>query len=226
MRILVVEDQADVAEFLVRVLGTARWAADVASCGAAALERAASVDYDLIILDLGLPDIDGLTVCRTLRGRGVRLPVLVLTAYSDLHDRVRGLDSGADDYLAKPFEPEELLARLRALLRRQSLSTDPVLRVADLTLDPALRRVERAGRTVPLSPREYAVLEYLLRMPHRVVSRLQLIDHVWDDNIEPAANAVEVLVSRVRRKIDGPSQQPLLHTVRGAGYLLTDRVQP
>jgi len=223
MRILVVEDQPDVADLLCRTLGTAHWAADVACCGTDALERMAGGDYDLVILDLGLPDMDGLAVCRALRSRGVRVPVLVLTARGTVHDKVAGLDAGADDYLPKPFEPDELLARLRALLLRQALSTDPVLRLADLTLDPATRRVERAGQPIALSLREYALLEYLLRVPHRAVTRLQLIDHVWDDNFEPVANAVEVLISRVRRKIDGPSLLPLLHTVRGAGYMLSDR---
>ena len=222
MRILVVEDDPEVQEFLLRVLREAAWAADAAPDGARALQALAVNEYDLAVLDVGLPDIDGFEVCRRLRARGDRTPVLVLTARNAVNDRVRGLDAGADDYLAKPFAVNELLARLRALARRPATAFDPVLTLADLTLEPASRRVTRAGADITLSAREYALMEYLLRTARRVVSRAQILDHVWDDNFDPVANAVDVLVGRLRRKIDREGLAPLLHTVRGAGYILTD----
>ena len=222
MRILVVEDDPEVQEFLLRVLREAAWAADAAPDGARALQALAVNEYDLAVLDVGLPDIDGFEVCRRLRARGDRTPVLVLTARNAVNDRVRGLDAGADDYLAKPFAVNELLARLRALARRPATAFDPVLTLADLSLEPASRRVTRAGADITLSAREYALLEYLLRTARRVVSRAQILDHVWDDNFDPVANAVDVLVGRLRRKIDREGLAPLLHTVRGAGYILTD----
>lgn len=223
MRVLVVEDDPAVADLLVRTLSRAHWAADIAPDGRHALAALQTNDYDLVVLDLGLPDVDGVEVCRRWRAAGGRAPILILTARGALHERVAGLDAGADDYLAKPFEPEELLARLRALARREPSPLAPVLRLGDLALDPATRDVRRDGKPIALSPREYALLEYLLRNPHRVVSRTRLMEHVWDDNFDPVANAVEVLVSRVRRKVDAPGLSPLFQTVRGAGYMLTDR---
>lgn len=223
MRILVVEDDRALADLLVRTLARAHWAADIASDGRSALAALHTVPYDLVVLDLGLPDLDGVEVCRQWRASGGRAPILILTARGSLQHRVTGLDAGADDYLPKPFEPDELLARLRALARREPSLQAPVLRLGDLELDPATHHVRRAGAALALSPREYALLEYLLRHPHRVVSRSRLIEHVWDDNFDPVANAVEVLVSRVRRKVDGPGRAPLFQTVRGAGYMLTDR---
>jgi two-component system copper resistance phosphate regulon response regulator CusR len=226
MRILVVEDDPEVSEFLLRVLREAAWAADAARNGEEALAALAAREYDLAILDVGLPDIDGFEVCRRARARGDRTPVLVLTARNAVNDRVRGLDAGADDYLAKPFAVNELLARLRALARRPAASLEPVLRLADLELDPATRRAARAGAAIVLTAREYALLEYLMRNSRRVVSRAQILSHVWDDNFDPVANAVDVLVGRLRRKIDPDGAAVLLHTVRGAGYTLTDRTQP
>lgn len=226
MRVLVVEDDHDVADLLVRTLARAHWAADIAATGRAALSALQLNEYDLVVLDLGLPDMDGLEVCRTWRAAGGRAPVLILTARGALQERVTGLDAGADDYLPKPFEPEELLARLRALSRRNPSPLAPVLQLGDLELDPATHNVRRAGASLALSPREYALLEYMLRHPHRVISRARLIEHVWDDNFDPVANAVEVLVSRVRRKVDVPELPPLFHTVRGAGYMLTNRRPP
>ncbi len=222
MRVLVVEDDPDVADFLVRALQDAAWAADVAPTGARALECLAVTEYDLAVLDLGLPDMDGSEVCRRWRRQGGRTPILMLTARHALTDRVTGLDAGADDYLGKPFAVEELLARLRALARRPSTTLEARLRVADLELDPAERVAYRAGRTIRLTAREYALVEYLMRNSRRVVSRANILDHVWDDNFDPVANAVDVLVARVRRKIDQPGERPLLQTVRGAGYVLSD----
>lgn len=223
MRLLVVEDDPEVQAFLLRVLREAAWAADAVPSGQRALDALASTEYDLAIVDVGLPDLDGFELCRQLRARGDRTPLLVLTARNAVNDRVRGLDAGADDYLAKPFAVNELLARLRALARRPATSLEPVLRLADLELDPASRIARRAGVEISLTAREYALLDYLLRNPRRVVSRAKILEHVWDDNFDPVANAVDVLVGRLRRKIDRETLQPLLHTVRGAGYVLTDR---
>jgi len=223
VHLLVVEDDPEVSEFILRVLREAAWAADPARDAKQALDALAVGEYDLVILDVGLPDLDGFEVCRRMRSRGDRTPVLVLTARNAVNDRVRGLDAGADDYLAKPFAVSELLARLRALARRPAASLDPVLRLADLELDPATRHANRAGHSVTLTTREYALLEYLLRNPRRVVSRAQILAHVWDDNFDPVANAVDVLMGRLRRKVDRAGLTPLVHTVRGAGYVLTDR---
>jgi len=223
MRVLVVEDEPEVRDFLLRVLREAAWAADAAPNGTRALAALKDGEYDLAVLDVGLPDMDGFEVCRRLRARGDRTPVLILTARHAVNDRVRGLDAGADDYLAKPFAVSELLARLRALARRPAAALDPVLRIADLELEPATRQASRAGVPIALTAREYALLEYLLRNPRRVVSRAQILAHVWDDNFDPVANAVDVLVGRLRRKVDTDALTPLLHTVRGAGYVLTDR---
>ena len=223
MRVLVVEDDAEVRDFLLRVIREAGWAPDGVSDGRSALGALARGPYDLVVLDVGLPDMDGFSVCRALRARGDRTPVLVLTARNAVNDRVQGLDAGADDYLAKPFAVSELMARLRALARRPVAALEPVLRVADLELDSASRQARRGDAPLTLTPRELALLEYLLRNPRRVLSRSQILDHVWDDNFDPVANAVDVLVGRLRRKVDRDGLVPLLHTVRGTGYILTDR---
>ncbi len=223
MRVLVVEDEAEVQDFLLRVLREAAWAADPVSNGQHALDALLHGTYDLVVLDVGLPDFDGFEVCRQMRARGDRTPVLVLTARNAVNDRVRGLDAGADDYLAKPFAVSELLARLRALARRPAVALQPTMKFADLELDPATHHAERAGRPISLTAREFALLEYLLRNPRRVLTRAQILDNVWDDNFDPVANAVDVLVGRVRRKIDMDGMVPLLHTVRGAGYMLGER---
>jgi len=225
MRLLVVEDDPEVSAFLVRVLREAAWAADAVRTGAQALKALAASEYDLVILDIGLPDIDGFEVCRVLRERGDRTPVLMLTARDAVNDRVRGLDAGADDYLPKPFAVSELLARLRSLARRPAGTLEPVLKVADLQLDPATRGARRADREIALTSREYALLEYLMRNPRQVLSRAKILGHVWDDNFEPVANAVDVLVGRVRRKVDLPGFVPLVHTIRGAGYTITDKTR-
>ncbi len=223
MRVLVVEDDADVADLLIRALRDAAWAPDIVTSGARAVHALAVSDYDVAIIDIGLPDLDGLTVCRRHRSKGGATPILLLTARAGLRDRITGLDAGADDYLLKPFAIEELLARLRALLRRPPSALDVRLRAGDLELDPATRTARRGARALSLTAREYALLEYLLRNPDRVITRAQILEHVWDDNFDPVANAVDVLVSRVRRKVDVADAVPLIRTVRGAGYLLTAR---
>lgn len=221
MRVLIVEDETEVADLLRRTLREAAWAADVAATGKSALQALAVNDYDLVVLDVGLPDLDGFEVCRRWRSRGGRTPVLMLTARNALSDRVVGLDSGADDYLPKPFAVEELLARLRALSRRPPATLGVVYRFEDVELDTATRTARRAGRKIRLTAREYALLEYLLRNPNRVLERGQILEHVWDDNFDPVANAVDVLVGRVRRKLDPDGTWPLIHTVRGMGYMLS-----
>ena len=226
MRILVVEDDPEVREFLVRVIHDARWVARAEADAESALVAARLDEFDAMVLDIGLPGADGLELCRRLRARGDRTPILLLTARHRVSERVVGLDAGADDYLPKPFAVNELLARLRALSRRPAATHDPVLRLADLELDPATRAASRAGTTIPLTAREYALLEFLLRQRRRVVSRAQIVSQVWDDNFEPVANAVDVLVGRLRRKIDTAGRSPLLQTVRGAGYVLTDAEAP
>lgn len=221
MRVLIVEDEAEVADLLLRTLREAAWAADTASTGKTALTALAVNEYDLVVLDVGLPDMDGFEVCRRWRASGGRTPVLMLTARGALSDRVVGLDSGADDYLPKPFAVEELLARLRALARRPATTLGVVYRFEDVELDTAARTARRADRGIRLTAREYALLEYLLRNPGRVLERGQILEHVWDDNFDPVANAVDVLVGRVRRKLDPDGTRPLIHTVRGMGYVLS-----
>ena len=222
MRVLIVEDEPELADLLARAVRQAAWAADVVSSGRAALEALAIYPYDLMVLDLGLPDMEGALVCRRWRQEGGRTPILILTARAALGDRVAGLDAGADDYLTKPFEVEELLARLRALARRPTDTFPPVLQFGDLMLNPSTRTAQRNGRDIKLSAREYALLEYLMRNPNRLVDRSQILDHVWDDNFDPVGNSVEVLVGRVRRRIDLAGAQPLIHTVRGGGYRFGD----
>lgn len=221
MRVLVVDDEPDVAEFLSRVLRDATWATDVVGTMAAAQEQLAVVRYDLAVIDVGLPDGDGFTLCRVLRATGNHTPVLLLTARNAVNDRVRGLDAGADDYLAKPFAVSELLARLRALARRPSAAVAPVLQCDDLTLDPAHRVVVRAGVPLSLTVREFALLEFLLRHQDRICSRARILEAVWDDNFDPVANAIDVLVGRLRRKVDRTGTRPLLRTVRGLGYMIS-----
>ena len=223
MRLLVVEDEPELADLLSRAIREAAWASDVVGTGPSALEALAVNDYDLVVLDVGLPGLDGFEVCRRWRASGGKTPILLLTARSSLQDRVTGLDAGADDYLPKPFAIEELLARLRALARRPTAALPVVLTLADLEVDTGAQTVRRAGRRLRLTQREYALLEYFLRNPGRILTRAQILEHVWDDNFDPVANAVDVLVGRVRRKVDQPGMRPLIHTTRGAGYRLSDQ---
>jgi len=221
MRVLLVEDEARVARFVARGLREQAYAVDVAADGEEALYNASVNAYDVIILDLTLPKVDGLRVCRELRASGVGTPVLMLTARDTVEDRITGLDTGADDYLTKPFAFGELLARLRALLRRGSEVRPEVITVADLSIDTRAQRVTRAGRAVSLTAKEYALLEYLARNAERVVGRPELAEHVWDETYDPFTNLIEVYIGRVRRKIDEPPASPLIHTRRGIGYVLS-----
>ncbi len=226
MRILIVEDEPDVADILRRAVRSASWSPSVVGTGKEALTALTNEDYDLLVLDVGLPDLNGFEVCRQARARGSRTPVLLLTARSALRDRVEGLDAGADDYLPKPFDIEELLARLRALARRPAETLGVILRIADLELEVATRLVRRGGHELHLTAREFSLLEFMLRNARRVVSRSQILEQVWDDNFDPLGNAVDVLVSRVRRKVDGGQSVALVHTIRGVGYVLADRTLP
>ena len=220
MRVLVVEDDPRLAALLARWLRENAWAVDHAIDGDAALYHASITAYDVIMLDVMLPQRSGLEVCAELRKRGLRTPILMLTARDTLGDRVAGLDTGADDYLTKPFELQELLARLRALTRRGPALAPSVLTIADLVVETASQRATRGGRELSLTTKEYALLEYLARNAGRVIGRAELSEHVWDQNHDPASNALEVYINRVRKKVDGAGGPPLIHTRRGAGYML------
>jgi two-component system, OmpR family, response regulator len=220
MRVLVVEDDRRLATVLSRWLREHSWAVDVAVDGASALTEAAVNPYDVVVLDVMLPNGDGLFVCRELRRRGVRTPILMLTARDTVRDRVAGLDTGADDYLTKPFDLEELHARLRALTRRGPELAPGTITVADLVVETHAQRATRGGRDLGLTTKEYAMLEYLARNAGRVVGRAELSEHVWDANHDPASNAIEVYINRIRKKVDGAGGEPLIQTRRGAGYLL------
>jgi heavy metal response regulator len=222
VRILVVEDEKKVASFLRRGLEAEHHEVDVVHDGEAGIARALATEYDLIVLDLMLPRRDGLEVVRELRRLGRPVPILVLTARATLTDKVTGLDVGADDYLTKPFEFAEFLARVRALLRRGTPATSPILTVADLTLDPATRKVSRANQAIELTPREYALLEFLMRNRGRVLSRALIAEHVWGIHFDSFTNVIEVYVNYLRRKIDSDFEPKLLHTVRGVGYALKE----
>jgi two-component system OmpR family response regulator len=216
VRLLLVEDDVKLARALARGLRRHSYAVDVCADGDAALRQAAVYDYDAVVLDVMLPGTDGVAACRALRARGTAVPVLMLTARDAVDDRIRGLDAGADDYLPKPFDFGELLARLRALLRRGPASRPPLLRVGDLLVDPATHAVICGGRRVELTAREFALLEYLARHPGEVVSRTRLLEHVWDENFAGSTNVVDVYVGYLRRKLG----RPAIATVRGVGFRL------
>ena len=220
MRILIVEDDARVASFIRRGLKEEQYTVDVAKDGEEALFMAQTNEYDLVILDLMLPKRTGLDVLRTLRNERVAVPILILTAKDDLDDKVKGLDSGADDYLTKPFGFDELLARVRALLRRRGDLVATVLRVADLELDTLRHQATRHGKALELTTREYALLEFLLRHADHVVTRTQLAEHVWEHDFDPLSNVIDVHIARLRRKVDDGSSRKLIHTVRSSGYIL------
>jgi two-component system copper resistance phosphate regulon response regulator CusR len=222
VRLLLAEDDPQLRDALARGLRDEAFAVDVVDDGHAAIMQAAVHEYDAIVLDVLMPGRDGIEVCTELRRRGMHTPVLLLTALDAVDDRIRGLDAGADDYLTKPFAFGELLARLRALLRRRGEVLPPVLRVADLEVDVRTHSVRRGTRFIELTAREFTFLAYLARHAGRVVSRSELAAHVWDDNHDPQANLLDVYVSRIRRKVDGGEAKPLLHTRRGAGVMLHD----
>ena len=221
MRILVVEDEPGVAQFVEQGLTESGYAIDVARDGQDGLEYALNANYDMIILDIMLPKIGGLEMLREIRDQGIKTPVLLLTARDTVDDRVQGLDSGADDYLVKPFAFPELLARVRALLRRPPLQSEPIMQVGDLEMDVALYEVRRAGQVIQLSQREFALLELFLRHPNQVLTRTQIIEHVWNFNFYSETKVVDVYIGYLRRKIDKDFDYPLIHTVRGAGYRLS-----
>jgi two-component system OmpR family response regulator len=221
MRILVVEDDATISGFVAKGLREAGYAVDEAADGERGLGLAADTAYDAAIVDLMLPRRDGLSLIEELRRRRITTPVLILSAKHSVDDRVRGLQAGGDDYLTKPFAFAELLARVQALLRRASGTVEPMrLVVGDLTLDLITRDVRRAGQPIELRPREYALLEYLMRNAGRVISKTMILAHVWDYRFDPGTNVVDVLVFRLREKIDRSFETKLLHTVRGVGYVL------
>ena len=223
MRALLVEDDAAIADFVGRGLREAGFAVDRAIDGDAGLTSALQHPYDVAIVDVMLPKRDGLALIDELRRRGVATPVLILSARRSVDDRVRGLQAGGDDYLTKPFAFAELLARVQALVRRATRTPEPTtLTIDDLTLDLLSRRVTRGGKVLDLRPREFALLEYLMRNPGRVVSKTMILSHVWEYTFDPQTNIVDVLVSRLREKLDKPFDKKLLHTVRGVGYVLRD----
>jgi two-component system copper resistance phosphate regulon response regulator CusR len=220
MRVLLVEDDPRLSATVAAFLRGEGFAVDVVATGAEALREAAVSPYDAIVLDLGLPDGDGIEVCRRLRERGVAARVIMATARDSVQARITGLDTGADDYIVKPYALGELVARLRALLRRPADAVPVALRVEDLELDTGARRARRGERAIELTTKEFAVLEYLMRNAGRVVTREQISEHAWDANYDPFSNVIEVYVSRLRRKVDAPAEPPLLATIRGAGYRL------
>ncbi len=225
MRVLVVEDEHRIANTIKKGLEQERYAVDVAYTGDTGLDMALGEDYDLVILDLLLPGLDGVTVCKTLRQKQVHTPILMLTAKSQLADKVEGLDAGADDYLTKPFAFVELVARIKALARRPQASIPDKLQVGDLTLDSSTFDVSRGKQKIELSNKEFALLAYLMRNAHRVLTKDQITTHVWDYDANILPNTIEVYIRNLRRKIDLPFSQlpPLIRTARGFGYKLTDK---
>jgi len=220
MKILIVEDEQKTGDYLKQGLSEAGFVADLARDGIDGLHLALTGDYDLVVLDVMLPRLDGWEVLREIRQKGKHLPVLFLTARDQVEDRVKGLEYGADDYLVKPFAFSELLARVRALLRRGRTSEPELLQVADLELDSALREVRRAGRRIDVTPKEFTVLEYLIRHQGRVMSRTLITEYAWDYHFDPGTNIVDVVINRLRKKVDHGHAKKLIHTVRGVGYVL------
>ncbi len=220
MRLLLVEDEKKVAGFVKKGLEEEGYAVDLAADGKTGLELALDRVHDLIILDIQLPKMDGLSVLSTLRREKVAIPVLLLTVRATIEDKVLGLDAGADDYLTKPFAFQELVARVRALLRRHTEAKHPLLRIADVTLDPARRIVYRGDRKIDLTTREFALLDYFMRNPGRVLTRTMIAEHVWDYDFDSETNVIDVYVNYLRKKIDAGRDRKLIQTVRGVGYML------
>ena len=221
MRILVIEDEKKVANFIKKGLEEEHYAVDTAYDGEAGLFMAETNEYDLIVLDLMIPKIDGLEVLKRIRGNKINVPVLVLTAKATVEDIVKGLDTGCDDYLTKPFEFVEFLARIRALLRREKIEKEPILKVADLTLSLVTHKVMRRGKEIELTSKEYALLEYFMRNPEKVLTRTMISEHVWDYHFDSLTNVVDVYVNYLRKKIDKDFEPKLIHTIRGVGYILS-----
>ena len=220
MRILLAEDDQRIARFVAKGLREQAYAVDVTSDGDDALYKSSINDYDAVILDVMIPGRDGFDVCRELRAAGSIVPIIMLTARDTVHDKITGLDAGADDYLTKPFAVAELLARLRALLRRGHVVRPGIIEIADLLLDTRAQRATRSGRELALTSKEYALLEYLAREQGRVVGRAEIAEHVWDENFDPLTNLIDVHINRLRRKVDDGFSARLIHTRRGAGYML------
>ncbi|MGQ0712480.1 MAG: response regulator transcription factor [Gemmatimonadaceae bacterium] len=218
--VLLIEDDPDVSSAVQRVLGSAGYAVQSASDGESGLSLALSQQPELVLVDVGLPDRDGVSVTRELREKGFRSPILMLTARGSVSDKVSGLEAGADDYLPKPFDLSELMARVKALLRRASIAADHTMRAADVTIDPLTRRVERAGRVIELTQKEYALLEFLVRHAGQPVSRSKIAEHVWKYDVDPATNVVDVYINYLRKKLGDEKTQPLIRTVRGVGYMI------
>ena len=222
MRILVVEDEKRLAEVIKKGLVEEGYSVDVAYDGAEGQYMAESASYDLVILDIMLPKKDGVTICQELRIRGINTPILMLTAKDSVEDRVKGLDSGADDYLVKPFAFSELVARVRALLRREALSKASKLQVGNLVMDTLTREVWRGDKKIELTAKEYAILEYFMRHPNMVVTRTMLMEKVWDYDFEGISNVIDVYIRRLRLKLDEEGAESIIETVRGAGYSLRE----
>ncbi len=222
MRVLVVEDEPTIANFIRQGLTEAGFAVDVARDGEEGRYYAHAAEYDVLVLDIMLPKVNGLDLLRRLRDEGWKTPTLMLTARDTVENRVEGLDAGADDYLVKPFAFPELLARVRALLRRPPMQAGTVMQIGDLRMDTARHLVERNGRSIELSPREFAILEYLMRHPNQVLSRTQIGEHVWNFDFYNESNVVDVYIGYLRRKLDKDSSDSLIHTVRGVGYRISE----
>jgi len=220
MRILVVEDERKVANFIKKGLEEEHYSVDTAHDGETGLYMAEVNEYDLIVLDLMIPKIDGLEVLRKIRGNKNNVPILVLTAKDSVEDIVKGLDAGCDDYLTKPFEFIEFLARIRALLRREKIDKEPLLKIADLTLSLVTHKVTRKGKEIELTSKEYALLEYFMRNPNKVLTRTMISEHVWDYHFDSLTNVVDVYVNYLRKKIDKDFEPKLIQTIRGVGYIM------
>ncbi len=225
MRLLLIEDEHKVADFVQRGLTAERFAVDVARDGVAGLELAQSYDYDLVVLDLLLPGLDGTEVLRRIRRENPQIPILILTARDAVQDKVNHFEAGADDYLTKPFAFAELLVRIKALLRRRATRQETVLRIADVELDRLSQQVRRSGKRIELTSKEYSLLEYLMANAGRVLSRTMIIEHVWDQSFDGATNIVDVYVRHLRDKVDEGREENLIRTVRGVGYVISDERQ-
>ena len=222
MRILVVEDEKKVASFIKKGLEEEHYAVDIAYDGEKGLALAQINEYDLILLDIMLPRLDGMEVLKQIRRNGSNMPILMLTAKDSVEDIVSGLDGGSDDYLTKPFSFAELVARVRALLRRKAREKTDILTVDDLSLSTSTHRVKRGGREIELTPKEYALLEYFMRNPNRILTRTLITEHVWDYHFDPETNVIDVYVNYLRKKIDQGFEKKLFHTIRGSGYMMRD----